>query len=259
MTLAFASCEDVVQIDLDTAPPRLVVEADIAWIKGTDGAVQQIKLSSSTDFYATDVPRILNATVWIEDADANRYDFILSDNLGTYQCTNFNPVVDGRYTLYINHEGNLYTATDKLYKTPEIQEVEQEDEAGFTGEDIQLKFYFQDDAEQENSYVFKYNLLGKNYFKVADDEFFNGNQMYFLILDEDIRTSDTIAVKLSGCSTANYNYLNKILEVSSNSGNPFAAPIGVIRGNIINNTDPKNFPFGYFRLFQEEQLNYIVR
>lgn len=42
------SCEKVVNIDLDTAPERLVVDANINWVKGTSGNTQTIKLTRST-------------------------------------------------------------------------------------------------------------------------------------------------------------------------------------------------------------------
>jgi hypothetical protein len=35
-----AGCEDVVDVDLNTAAPRLVIDASIDWEKGTDGSVQ---------------------------------------------------------------------------------------------------------------------------------------------------------------------------------------------------------------------------
>jgi hypothetical protein len=44
----FLSCEDVVTVDLNTAPPKLVIEASINWYKGTPGNEQKIKLTTTT-------------------------------------------------------------------------------------------------------------------------------------------------------------------------------------------------------------------
>ena len=38
----FYSCTDVIDVDVPDAPPRLVVEASIDWMKGTDGSEQII-------------------------------------------------------------------------------------------------------------------------------------------------------------------------------------------------------------------------
>ena len=57
------SCEDVVDIDLTTAAPRLVIDASIKWQKGTLGNVQTIKLTTTTGFYSTTIPTVSGATV----------------------------------------------------------------------------------------------------------------------------------------------------------------------------------------------------
>ena len=46
------SCEEVVNVDLDTAAPKLVIDASIKWEKGTTGNVQKIKLTTTTDYYS---------------------------------------------------------------------------------------------------------------------------------------------------------------------------------------------------------------
>ena len=40
----FSSCEKVVDIDLNNAEPKLVIDAIIKWQKGTSGENQTIKL-----------------------------------------------------------------------------------------------------------------------------------------------------------------------------------------------------------------------
>jgi hypothetical protein len=44
LLLLLNSCTEVVNIDLNTESPRLVIEASINWQKGTSGATQKIKL-----------------------------------------------------------------------------------------------------------------------------------------------------------------------------------------------------------------------
>jgi hypothetical protein len=44
IAILFSACEDVVQVDLNTTAPKLVVEASINWKKGSDGKNQIIKL-----------------------------------------------------------------------------------------------------------------------------------------------------------------------------------------------------------------------
>src|SRR5210317_926597 len=51
IVLGSSSCTDVIEVEVPTAPPRLVIEASIDWQKGTSGNFQQVKLSSSTPFF----------------------------------------------------------------------------------------------------------------------------------------------------------------------------------------------------------------
>ena len=51
LSLFMASCTDVIDLEVPEAPPRLVIEASIDWIKGTEGNEQVVKLSTSTAFF----------------------------------------------------------------------------------------------------------------------------------------------------------------------------------------------------------------
>ena len=48
LTFGLVSCEEVIDVDLDTAAPRLVIDASLKWEKGTDGSTQKIKLTTTT-------------------------------------------------------------------------------------------------------------------------------------------------------------------------------------------------------------------
>ena len=45
------NCENVVEIDLNEVPPRLVIDAGIRWFKNTAGNEQSIKLSLTVPFF----------------------------------------------------------------------------------------------------------------------------------------------------------------------------------------------------------------
>ena len=45
------------------------------------------------------------------------------------------------------------------------------------------------------------------------------------------------------------NFTEQVLTQSGeNGGGPFAVPTATVRGNIINISNPDNFPFGYFAI-----------
>lgn len=261
-TLLFTSCEDVVNIELDTAPAKLVIDASLKWEKGTTGNEQIIKLTTTTDFYATTIPVASGAVVFVRDENANRFDFVETPGTGNYVCTNFIPVINRNYTLTVIYNGQTYTASEKLIAVPTIDSVEQNNNGGFTGNQIEVKFFFEDDAMINNFYLEEYttNFTLLRQYEVSSDEFFQGNQMFGLYSNEDLNINNQINFTLQGISERYYNYMNILLAVAgSNSGSPFQTPPATVRGNIINQTNFNNFALGYFRVSETDKKNYIVQ
>ena len=69
ISVAFFSCEDVVDIDLETAEPKLVIDASLKWPKGTSGNEQTIKLTTTTGFYENIIPFVTGATVFVTNGN----------------------------------------------------------------------------------------------------------------------------------------------------------------------------------------------
>ena len=261
-SILFTSCEDVVDVNLNTAPAKLVVEASILWEKGTAGNEQTIKLTTTTDFYNTTIPIVSGAIVSITDLDNVTFNFTETPGTGLYVCTNFIPQIGQTYTLTVLHDSEIYTATEQLIGVPTVDSVEQNNEGGFTGQDIEVKFFFQDNGAVNNFYLEQYNTSFKILpeYDVVNDEFFQGNQMFGLYSDEDLKANDIINFTLHGISERYYNYMNILLGVAgTNGGSPFQTPPATVRGNVINQTNFDNFALGYFRLSEIVKEPYTVQ
>jgi hypothetical protein len=263
ITFSFIACEDVVNIDLNTAPPKLVVEASILWEKGTPGNNQVIKLTTTTDFYATTIPVAIGAIVSVTDGNATQYDFIETPGTGNYICTNFNPQIGQTYELIVVYAGQTYTATEQLFAVPTIDSVEQNNNGGFTGDEIEIKFFFQDNGATDNFYLEQYNATFTSLpeFSVSRDAFFQGNQMFGLYTNENMAANGTLTFTLQGISERYYNFMNILLGVTGTNvgGGPFQTPPATVRGNIINQTNFDNFALGYFRLSETDKETYVIQ
>jgi len=260
-SFTFISCEDVVDIDLSTAAPRLVIDAAIKWQKGTLGNEQTIKLSTTTDFYSTTIPTVSGATVFITDGNAMQFNFIEIPGTGEYVCTNFSPEIRQSYTLTVIYNSQIYTATEALIEVPIIDSVEQTENGGFTGNEKEVKFFYQDNGLVSNFYLEEYNSSFTRLpeYDVIDDNFFQGNQMFGLYTNEDMKTNDTLQFTLHGISETYYNYMNILLGIAGgNGGSPFQTPPATVRGNIVNQTNFNNFALGFFRLSETDTMSYIV-
>lgn len=257
--LFFSSCEDVVNLDLETGEAKLVVDAEIIWKKGTAGNEQVIKISKMAPYYNNTTPKVSGAQVRIENNGGDIFTFNETEP-GIYVCTNFVPVLNADYKLFVTAEGQSFTATEKLTSVTPIDKVEQALVPDFGGEDvIELTFYYKDPADQANFYLTDYQsefLLFPEY-ELTDDELFNGNDISTRFSNEDMKPGNTVEITHRGISKGFYNYMKLILEVYD--GNPFSVPPGNIRGNIVNTGDANNFALGYFRLCESDHVSYVVK
>lgn len=252
----FISCEDVIELDLNTAEPKLVVEANISVLKDDHTPYNSfIRLTESTSFYNHDIPFVDDAVVTITSENNQVFSFIHTAN-GYYEA-DFIPEENIEYTLEIIYKNEVYQATTSLKTTSSFEYVEQKDDGGFFGDQIELKAFFSDPAEEENFYYFVALCERGDRRSVSNDEFYNGNTTFLMYTDEDLIPGDEVRFHLYGTSEGFYNFMSKILQ-QSGTGSPFDTPPAGIRGNVVNTTNGDNFPYGYFRISEVSVLNYTV-
>jgi hypothetical protein len=257
-----SSCEKVVDIDLNTMEPKLVIDAAIKWQKGTLGTVQTIKLSKTTSYYDTQIPTVSGATIFITDAANNVFNFVESNVAGSYVCSNFTPVLNRNYTLTVNSNGSTYTATETLKPVPQIDRIEQINNVGFTGDATEIKTYYTDNGSTQDYYLFKFKptYTAIPIYFAQEDISFQGNQIFGLYRSDKLEAGQNFEVTLTGISRQYYNYMRILISIAGNNngGSPFQSPSATVRGNIINTTNEANYPLGYFSLSEQDYRNYIV-
>src|SRR5690606_1091047 len=133
------SCEDVIQIDAPNIHPKLVIEASLNWLKGTSGSFQTIKLSLSAPYFDTQILPANNAEITITDSSNNTFVFTENGDTGMYVVYNFIPKINEAYTLNITYQNETYVGTEILKSVNPITRVEQENDKGFSGDEIELK------------------------------------------------------------------------------------------------------------------------
>ena len=134
--LLLSSCEEVIDIDLQNSDPKLVIEASVNVLKdGTSDAV--VTLSQTAPFFENYIPPVTDALVSITSSTGDVYNFNHTQN-GIYTA-NFVPVLENSYTLEVIYQNQTYTATESLHTVTEFEEVIQDNEGGFGGDQIQLK------------------------------------------------------------------------------------------------------------------------
>ncbi|WP_282124136.1 DUF4249 domain-containing protein [Algibacter mikhailovii] len=259
--LTLMSCEDVIDVELDSAEPKLVIDASLRWLKGTDGKSQEIKLTLSAPYFDTSVPPATGAQVTVTDAANNIYDFTEFGNTGIYKNANFLPVIGGEYKLKIVYENETYSGTETMMSVVPINRIEQKNDGGFSGEDIEIKVFYTDPAGIKNFYLFEFFVVNRDLLSVEvyDDEFTDGNEIFGFYSDEDLKAGEELLIANSGISQRSYEFTNLLLQqYGDGSGGPFQTQPTTVRGNCINETNPENFPLGYFRVTETDVVTYII-
>lgn len=264
------SCTDVVEVDLNDAPPRLTIEASINWEKNTSGANQIIKLSTSTPYFsANQNSPVTNAEVKVTNVDSNEEFIFTYDGNGEYITNSFLPILNNEYMLEIDYLGEIYSATETMKSVTDIADVNQSKEGGFNSQDLELNVSFKDPENEKNFYFLKFTKEGDLFSDLddLDDEFVNGNTVNILYEKDDDDTTDeneafaagdVVSIELYGISKLYYNYIRTLVE-QSNGADLFATTPVALKGNCINQTNENNYAFGYFRLTQVAKTSYTFK
>ncbi|WP_420602076.1 hypothetical protein [Flagellimonas sp.] len=242
-------CEDAINVDLPTSEPKLVIDALLGFNEnnGNPITVGQVKLTLTAPFFQEETPPAENASVTITDNQTGQSFGLLESEPGVFNLGLPDLQFNRDYTLEINYNNETYTATQQLKGSTLIDNLEQGDSFLFDeDEETEVKVTFTDIAGVRNHYLFSF---GFGNFLVIEDEFFEGSQLTFSYFYEDVEPGDLLVVTLFGIDQDFANYVNlTLIQSGEDGGGPFATPPATVRGNIVNTTNPDNFPFGYFAL-----------
>jgi hypothetical protein len=230
----FFSCEEVIELDLNEASPRLVVEG---WIHNQPGPYK-IRLSLTTSYFDTAAPpAVENAMVIISENDSFT-DTLNHQAKGIYVTRK---ILQGKagatYRLIIMYQGKIYEAISTMKPVAAIDTLTYRykestllNEAGYF-----VSIYFQEPPTQGDYYRWIFYRNNKVYRQhdemYARDEFVNGNYIIFEFNRHIVQQGDTVRVEMWSVDKAAYDFFRALDEVD-NSGDLFDTPPGNAKGNI---------------------------
>jgi hypothetical protein len=259
LLLIFSACEDVVELDLNNTDSRLVIDARVELT--ADGTTTTfVQLNRTAGFYVERNPIVEDATVYITDSNGQRFDVSYNGD-GIYR-TSMLSVIDGMdYTLTIEDGGNTYSSTEQLVRTVPLIEVEQLTVSGFGDDLLRLTAFYNDPVGMGDYYLFEYIDELNEQVDVTDDEFVDGNRAPTIFFLEDFAVGITANIKIKGINERCFNFYDTLLQQAGEGGGggPFATQPAIVRGNIINTNAPERYPFGYFRISEVFELDYVIQ
>lgn len=107
---SFWSCQEIIQVDLNSASPNLIIDASVSDQQGPYTAV----LSQTVDFDKNSTfPPVSGALVVISD-NAGNTDTLAENTPGTYQTSNIAGIPGRTYTLTVKSKNKIYTAISTM-------------------------------------------------------------------------------------------------------------------------------------------------
>jgi hypothetical protein len=259
LLLIFASCEKVVEIDVSSIAPKLIIDASFEVLFNETPTVSNtvVKLRLSADYFENEIPTVTDAIVFLTNKTDNSIiafnDISLEGNYSP--LTNFVPQDNTVYELTVIYNNETYKGRATKIKAPTFISVAQGDTTLFSGKETEIKISFQDDAAVENHYLFDFT---NSSFLALEDRFFNGTpyNFSFFFQEDEIVLPANLTLKMSGITKQYFTYFRVLLSQSGqNGGGPFETVPASLLGNMINSSNEVNFPLGYFHISETDTYN----
>lgn len=270
-------CEDVIEVDVPTEEPRLIIDALIRIDESQTSINIKIKVGLTGNFFGT-LPVTDLEQITIMNLAGDTFDganiLILLENTpgsGIYEKLTtpaFFKENEGELLLQIKHKGRIYLATTYYAPAVPIDNLEQGEGTLFNEDDTEIIVTYTDEPDREDFYLFDF---GFNNYEVTEDTFYQGQEIQFsYFYDEELNPGREIDVSILGADRTFYNYMSQLIEVSRGDFNVFSTPVATIRGNIFDVTDidnrdtfdnveqPNLFPLGYFAVVQEYTESIVI-
>lgn len=255
-SLVFTSCEKVIEIDLDDAEQKLVIEAEMSSLENQS----YVKLSKSLGVSSTEqFEHVSNAAISISDDQGNTFNLIEETlNPGTYSVSGLKTEANRVYNLNVVADGQTYTATSASNTVPVLDSLSFVPTSGNgfgapagEAQNYLIFYHFNDPAGEENYYQFKITNLTdptkeSGTFYIVSDNLFNGQDYAAPFFADFAEAGDEVMVELISMDESNYRYLFTLANTLDTS--PFSAAPANPASNLSNEA------LGYFGAFAVDTM-----
>jgi hypothetical protein len=245
LTISIApGCEKVINVDLNEAAPRIVIEGLITDRRGP----YAVNISKSGSYFNQPVlGTVSGATAIITDDFGNR-DTLRETLPGRYLTARIRGVIGRTYTLNVISEGEEYAGTTSMLSRVNIDslklvksEYERFDFSGSSQSETHYDIHcFFRDPMEKNYYrikVFKNDSINTESYRLYDDQYTNGEPTELRIARAELK--DTFRIELMSLDKSTYGYYRTLADLLYQ--NPF---FGSTPANP--NSNLSNRALGYF-------------
>ncbi len=231
IVFAFSACKKVININLNSASPRYVVEGNVT----NQAAPYLVSITKSINFDQDNVyPTVSGATVVITDMTTMLADTLKEQTPGNYYTTITNGIPGHTYRLYVNAAGNIFTASSTMPPVVTLDSLYTQNSA-FGDRQVLVPVYT-DPAATGNYYHFKEvrNDTVTDAIQIRNDNLING-QVVKLPLNggSDLKAGDSVTLYLETIDSAVYQYYYSLEQTTNQNSATPANPLSNISGGAL--------------------------
>jgi hypothetical protein len=258
--LVFASCEKVIQVDLNSSDPQIIVEATMS---DTISEKAEVRLSRSVNFSESNTfPAVANAAVTITDLTDNKIDTLKESVAGFYKSSKLSGQEGHSYLLTVKTDGKTLTSTANIPRKVKLDSIEIRGQVFFGSINYQIIPKYKDIKGIGDNYRFVLSVNGKRQddIFVFTDELSDGNPNGRPLnrgrssdSTENIKLGDRIDIEFQCIDKGVYDYFNTLrVRGGGGPGGGGATPANPV-------TNIKGGALGYFSAYTKQTKSAVVK
>jgi hypothetical protein len=247
-SLIMASCEKVVQLNLNNSTSVIVIQANI----NDQSGPYEVKISRSVDFdQSSDYPPVTGADVVISD-NGGQSESLSEYISGTYFTSKLRGIPGHTYSLTVKTGGKTFHASAFMPPPVNLDSIYFSMNP-FSGEKV-TTIQFRDPPLNINFYrlVYFINNIQQKRFYTLDDELYQGKAIGYSLMSRDsdtkLKSGDKVEVWLESVDKGVYEYFRTAGHDDGNSASP---------SNPVSNIS--NGALGYFNACSVRKITATVR
>lgn len=226
ISLVLASCEEVIDITLNDAEPKLTIDGVISL-----NSPATVKLSYTTSYFA-DEPPIYETNATIKITNTRGTSEILSHvGNGYYIGQSLLGEVGIEYELSVEVDDKIYAGSSRLMTPTQIVDLSYTKFDGFGSSDedeYNLEIVLKNNPQEDNYYLVKYYLNGSDKeetYSLWSHEFFPNDELIeFSPLRFSFTKDDFVTVKAYSIDEGTYDYYSQLDEIIDQRGGGSSTP-----------------------------------
>jgi len=240
LALSFASCQKVINVDLNDSDSRYVISGEITDAPGP----YYVTISRSKNFDENnDFPMVEGAVTIIKDLTAGITDTLTEESAGRYRTNVINGIAGHNYELNVVIDGENFTAASAMPLTAVSIDSLYARRSDFGTDDYFIVPIFTDPAGTGNNYLLRQYVNGKviKGSVPRSDEATDGQEVEFpLYYDTEeesgnpvVRNGDTIRVDILCIDKPVYEFYRTLEQTTDQDSGTPANPVSNIKGGAI--------------------------